>query len=77
MRPGRRKASWRAPVLPVYLLFVKTSPFALNEPYYGNSASMKLYPHSGFPRHHQRRGKVPGQNLERRTPVPESRHYAG
>ena len=23
--------------------FVKTSPFALNEPYYGNSASMKLH----------------------------------
>lgn len=32
--------------------------------------------HSGLPRHYQRRGKVPRQNLEGGPPLPESRHYA-
>ncbi|AYW22340.1 hypothetical protein FMK65_27820 [Klebsiella variicola] len=34
--------SWRASVLPLYLCVRKNQPFALNEPYYGNSASVKL-----------------------------------
>ena len=36
------KITQRAPVLPVYLYVYQNQPIFLNEPYYGNSASIKL-----------------------------------
>lgn len=71
------EVTWRAPVLPLYLgvrkdLSVRSERTLLRQQCL-NDAS---HTHSGLPRHYQRRGKVPRQNLEGGPPLPESWHYA-
>jgi DNA polymerase V len=58
-------------------VFVKTSPFALNEPYYGNSASVKLLTPTQDSRDIIGISSLPGCSLEKRVSVPESRSDAG
>ena len=58
--------------------FVKTSPFALNEPYYGNSASVKLLTPTQDSRDIITAATTcPRCYLARRAPLPEGRRDAG
>ncbi len=57
--------------------FVKTSPFALNEPYYGNSASLKLLTPTQDSRDTYRRGdELSGCHLESGASLSEGRRDA-
>lgn len=58
-------------------VFVKTSPFAVTEPYYGNLASEKLLnPHAGYTGHHCRCRQSSGQDLGGWSPLRKGRLYA-
>ena len=56
--------------------FVKTSPFALNEPYYGNSASLKLLTPTGLPGYYRRGDELSGCHLESGASLSEGRRDA-
>jgi DNA polymerase V len=57
-------------------VFIKTSPFAVKEPYYGNVATENCLPHSGHQGHHCSRHNGSGAYLEGWAPVCQSRSYA-
>nr|VXZ85894.1 DNA polymerase V subunit UmuC [Klebsiella pneumoniae] len=56
--------------------FVKTSPFALNEPYYGNSASLKLLTPTQTPGYYRRGDELSGCHLESGASLSEGRRDA-
>jgi DNA polymerase V len=53
-------------------IFIKTSPFAVNEPYYGNVATEKLNTPTRDTGHYSGSGQVSGQDLARWPPLRKS-----